>query len=231
MKQLILVVEDESNIANLITSVLKSADYQVVHAEKGHEALSLVASHNPDVIILDLGLPDMDGMEVIRAVREFYASPVIVVSARTHEREKVAALDGGADDYIMKPFSPPELLARIRTALRHKNMYTGGSAEPLSPLHTGGLVIDYDRRVVTLNGDMVHFTPVEYKIVTILGRHIGKVLTHDFIMKHVWGPYVNENHALRVNMANIRRKIEKNPAEPEYIVTEIGVGYRMTERE
>ncbi len=229
MRQLILVIEDETNIVNLINAILTSNNYQVISTKKGIEGISLAASHNPDTVLLDLGLPDLDGMDVIRRIREFSPMPIIVISAREHEREKVEALDLGADDYITKPFGNSELLARIRTALRHAEQRSPGNSGIPGIVNNGDLSIDFDKRIIRLRGKAVHFTPIEYKIVSLLAKHTGKVLTHEFIMKEIWGPYNNESQTLRVNMANIRRKIEKNPAEPEYIITEIGVGYRMIE--
>ena len=171
-------------------------------------------------------------MEVIRQVRSYSAIPIIVISARTQEKEKVMALDLGADDYITKPFGSSELLARIRTALRHGNRPEGGSAMVDRPYKAKGLVIDFDRRLVTVEGEAVHLTQVEFKIVSFLARNAGRVMTYDTLISHVWGPYADDNNRiLRVNMANIRRKLEKNPAEPQFILTEIGVGYRMAEDE
>ena len=195
----------------------------------GMSGLSLCTSNHPDLILLDLGLPDIDGSEVLERVRGFSAVPVIVISARTQEAEKVQALDQGADDYITKPFGSEELLARIRTALRHSaQVASSGSRETV--YSRDGLVIDFDKRVVTLNGEDIHLTQIEYKLVSLLAKNAGKVLTYDFILKEIWGPYADtDNQILRVNMANIRRKLESNPAEPHYIFTEIGVGYRMKE--
>ena len=180
----------------------------------------------PDLVLLDLGLPDMDGVEVLKLLRAWSGIPVVVVSARGHERDKVEALDLGANDYITKPFGTAELLARIRNAIRLTQRVEKG-ARPETVISVGELEIDLDKRNVTLAGKDLHFTPIEYKIIVLLARNIGKVLTHDMIMREVWGPYTNEIQALRVNMANIRRKLEINPAEPKYIVTEVGVGYRM----
>ena len=228
-KMLILIVEDESGISNFISAILTSNDYNVIKTSKGKEAISMTASHCPDLILLDLGLPDIDGIEVLKNIRQWTSVPVVVVSARGHEREKVEALDLGADDYITKPFGTSELLARIRTAIRHSQKISGDYPLEATKTCIGDLVIDYRKRIVFVEGKEVHLTPIEYKIITLLSKHAGKVLTHDFIMKEIWGPYTNENQALRVNMANIRRKIEINPAEPKYIVTEIGVGYRMVD--
>ncbi|MHC5280791.1 response regulator [Listeria kieliensis] len=230
--QFVLVVEDEEGISRFIQAVLEASDYKVLSAKTGKEALSMAASHTPDIILLDLGLPDMDGLELLKSLRAWSSIPVIVVSARLHEREKVEALDLGADDYITKPFGTSELLARIRTALRHRSNHPASGQEgEATTFQLADLRIDFLKRQVTLRNKEVHFTPIEYKIVALLASHAGKVLTHDFIMREIWGPYANENQALRVNMSNIRRKIEENPAEPRYIRTEVGVGYRMTEEE
>lgn len=228
-KRVILLVEDEVAISNFISTILTSNDYHVIKAEKGKDAIALTASHNPDLILLDLGLPDMDGIEVLKKIRTWSSVPIIVVSARGHEREKVEALDLGADDYITKPFGTSELLARIRTEVRHSQKITNDINLETGKITIGGLSIDFDKRIVKVDDHEVHLTPIEYKIIVLLAKNMGKVLTHDYIIKEIWGPYVNENQALRVNMANIRRKIEANPAEPKYIVTEVGVGYRMVD--
>ena len=180
-------------------------------------------------MLLDLGLPDLDGLEVLKNVRMRSRVPVVVVSARGHEQEKVEALDLGADDYIVKPFGTSELMARIRTALRHSLAAPDGSAPADDILTIGKLEIDFARRRVSLDGQRIHLTPIEYKILALLAQNAGKVLTHDAIIRDVWGSFTDESHALRVNMANIRRKIESNPGSPQYILTEIGVGYRMVE--
>jgi two-component system KDP operon response regulator KdpE len=202
-------------------------NYGVIQAEKGREAIKLTSSQCPDLILLDLGLPDMDGIEVLKNIREWSSIPIIVVSARGHEREKVEALDLGADDYITKPFGTSELLARIRTAVRHNQKVMEDYHPEPDKISIGDLLIDYEKRIVKVEDKEIHLTPIEYRIIVLLSKNVGKVLTHDFIMKEIWGPYLNENQTLRVNMANIRRKIEANPAEPKYIVTEVGVGYRM----
>lgn len=190
----------------------------------------MITSHCPDLILLDLGLPDIDGMEVLKQVRSWSTTPVIIVSARGNETEKVLALDSGADDYITKPFGTSELLARIRTAIRHNRKDVSGT-DGLNGLYKlGDLTIDYNKRRVLVDDADVHLTQIEYKIVTLLTKYSGRVLTYDFIINEIWGPYGSkDNQILRVNMANIRRKIEKNPAEPKYILTEVGVGYRMRE--
>ncbi|MGC6176925.1 response regulator [Lacrimispora sp. 38-1] len=229
IKPMVLVIEDEDAICNFITAILNSNGYRVTKSSTGKGGLSVAASYNPDVILLDLGLPDIDGVEVLKSIREWSKIPVVVVSARGHEREKVEVLDLGADDYIVKPFGTPELLARIRTALRHSPQSMGGELNGAEKVTIGDLEIDFGKRMVLLDGNMVHLTPVEYKILALLSKNAGKVLTHDYIIKEIWGIYADDSHTLRVNMANIRRKIESNPGIPKYILTEMGVGYRMAE--
>ena len=230
----ILVIEDEEYILDFIVKNLSVQGYKVLCAKTGTEGLSLITSHCPDVILLDLGLPDIDGLEIIQKVRSFSKNPIIVVSARVHENDKVHCLDAGADDYITKPFSPSELSARIRTAIRH-SISSGAAEDALACgqslfYQSQGLSIDFAKRHVTLDGRDVHLTPVEYKIVFLLAKNPGRVLTHTAIMQEIWGPYIDEDtKILRVNMANIRRKLEQNPADPKYIFTEIGVGYRIAE--
>ena len=229
VKPTILVIEDEEAICNFITAILNSNGYQVIKTGTGKEGLSMAASYSPDVILLDLGLPDIDGVEILKSIREWSKIPVVVVSARGHEREKVEALDLGADDYIVKPFGTSELLARIRTALRHSPQSMGSQVKGEEKATIGELQMDYNKRSVFLAGKAIHLTPVEYKILALLSKNAGKVLTHDYIMKEIWGLYAGDSHTLRVNMANIRRKIEVNPGSPKYILTEMGVGYRMVE--
>lgn len=228
----VLVVEDEKNICDFITKTLLAHDYHTVSAANGASALSLITSLCPDIILLDLGLPDIDGMEIIRQVRAWSECPIIVVSARTQEDDKVQALDAGADDYLSKPFGTSELLARIRTSLRHSNKLNKGVGRSQKPYRAKGLEIDFFKRRISVNGNSVHLTPVEYKIVAFLAQNSGKVMTYSTVMNNVWGPYAeSDNKILRVNMANIRRKLEQNPGEPVYIFTEVGVGYRMIEDE
>lgn len=228
-KQAILIIEDEKNIGNYIETIVISNQYKAIRAMNGMAGLSMCTSHHPELILLDLGLPDIDGMEVLRRIRGFSATPIIVISARTQEKEKVEALDNGADDYITKPFGSEELLARIRTALRH-SVQVGGMTPKEMKYSRDGLVIDFERRLVLLHDEEIHLTQIEYKLVSLLARNAGRVLTYDYILKDIWGPYADtDNQILRVNMANIRRKLETNPAEPHYIFTEIGVGYRMKE--
>lgn len=221
-----VIIEDERNIANFMETILTNESYKVVTAALGRDGLSLITSQCPDIILLDLGLPDMDGMDLLKEVRTFSKTPIIVISARTQEEEKVMALDYGADDYITKPFGTSELMARIRTALRHSHR----SADADSTYKCGELLIDFDKRRITRAGEEIHLTQIEYKLVSLLALQAGKVLTYDYLMQQIWGPYSDDNNQiLRVNMAHIRRKLEKNPANPEYIFTEIGVGYRMKE--
>ena len=233
LKISILVIEDEQNIASFISKTLKLHQYKVLQAFNGAEGLSIACSQCPDLILLDLGLPDIDGLNIIKDIRSWSSVPIIVVSARTQEKEKVAALDAGADDYITKPFGTSELLARIRTSLRHSNRLNNSSQITIRPYQAGNLIIDFEKRIVTCNEEQIHLTPVEYRIVSYLAKNSGKVMTYTAIMTHTWGPYsdINNNKILRVNMANIRRKLEANPAEPEYLFTEVGVGYRMREDE
>lgn len=231
LKPKILIVEDEQRIANFMKTVLTANQYDVICAASGREACSMISSHCPDLIILDMGLPDMDGLDIIRSVRAWTQMPIVVVSARTHERDKVEALDAGADDYVTKPFGTHELLARIRTALRHtRSRGANGSSATSGVFTVNGLSIDYDKRQVQKNGEGIHLTQNEFRILSLLSANAGKVLTYDFILKELWGPESRgDNQALRVHMANLRRKIEENPAEPRYIFTEVGVGYRMVE--
>ena len=229
----ILVIEDELHILGFITNILKANGYEVVQAESGRQGLMSVTSHCPDAVILDLGLPDMDGQEIIKTVRQWSPVPIIVVSARTHERDKVTALDSGADDYMTKPFSAAELLARVRTALRH----AAGKRESGQHAQTdqgcfvcGAFKVDFAKRRAYIGETDVHLTQIEYRIVELLSRFAGRVLTYDYIIRQVWGPNASlDNQILRVNMANIRRKIETNPAAPRYVSTEVGVGYMMAE--
>ena len=213
--------------------MLRKQDYEVIQAWTGKEAMMLLSSACPDLVILDLGLPDMDGMEILQSLRSWSGMPVIVVSARSHERDKVDALDAGADDYLTKPFGAGELLARVRTAIRHTRTTSENSEVARQGTYTvGDLVIDYDKHQVLVNGENAKLTLSEFRIVALLGKHAGKVLTYDYIMRELWGPGAGKNNQiLRVNMANIRRKIEINPAEPKHIFTEVGVGYRMAESE
>lgn len=229
----ILIVEDEQSIARFISAILGANGYETLQAQTGTEALSIISSNCPDLVILDLGLPDMDGIEILRDLRSWSSLPVVVVSARSHEKDKVTALDMGADDYLTKPFGTDELLARVRTAIRHTRTVSGNDEVARQGTYTvGDMVIDYNKHQVLINGENAKLTLSEFRIVALLGKFAGKVLTYDYIIRELWGPRAgNDNQILRVNMANIRRKIEKNPAEPQYIFTEVGVGYRMAEGE
>lgn len=231
IREKILVIEDEKSIAHFISTVLANNGYEAMQARSGSEAISMISSHCPDLIILDLGLPDMDGLDILRQLRSWSSLPVVVVSARAHEKDKVTALDLGADDYLTKPFGTDELLARVRTAIRHTRTASGNDEIAQKGTYTvRELTIDYNKHQVLKNGQNVRLTLSEFRIVALLGKYAGKVLTYDFIIRELWGPRASgDNQILRVNMANIRRKIEKNPAEPEYLFTEVGVGYRLAE--
>lgn len=229
-KPCVLVIEDESNIRRFMTAALESNGYKVITAKDGQQGMVMVSSYHPDVILLDLGLPDLDGQNIISEVRGWSLVPIIVVSARGMEEDKVKALDAGADDYVTKPFGTSELLARIRSALRHGQARRDASVSDVGCFKKGDFEINFEKRMVVVKGKVVHLTQNEYKIVAILGKYPGKVITYDYLMKEIWGPYARgDNQILRVNMANIRRKIEENPADPQYIITEVGVGYRMLE--
>lgn len=227
-KTVVLIVEDDPPIARFMDSVMSSQGYRTILADTGNSGLALAASWNPDLMLLDLGLPDMEGIELLRRLRVFSDMPVIVVSARHQDQEKVAALDGGADDYVTKPFSVAELLARVRVAIRHRDQPE--SAElPTGRYDNRELSIDLETRTVTVRGDIVHLTPIEYDILCLLSRHAGRVLTHRFILQEIRGSFQpdSDTQALRVFVSNLRKKIERNAADPEYILTEVGVGYRM----
>ena len=228
VKAKILVVEDDSAISNLIRTTLETQNYQYHTAKTGAGALLDAASYRPDIIILDLGLPDMDGVEVIQKVRGWTNTPIIVVSARSEDQDKVDALDAGADDYLTKPFSIDELLARLRVALRRVRAEGEKLGEESSTYQNGDLKIDYIAGCVYVEGNEVQLTPIEYKLSCLLAKNTGKVLTHNYILKEVWGSTLaSDTPSLRVFMATLRKKIEENPAQPRYIQTHIGVGYRM----
>ena len=233
MKNKILTIEDDKGITKLLRTTLVANGYDVITASTGKDGLDMISSHCPDVILLDLGMPDMDGRQIIEKVRTWSNTPILVVSARTDENDKAGALDLGADDYITKPFSTVELLARIRAAIRHTRTAAGNDSLARKGVYkVGELTVDYNKHKVFVSGEDKHLTPNEFRIVALLGKHAGQVLTYNFIMKELWGPNLNsDNKILRVHMANIRRKIEPNPASPVYIFTEIGVGYRMAEDE
>jgi two-component system, OmpR family, KDP operon response regulator KdpE len=222
----VLVVEDELPIRRFLRATLVGHGYRVVEAETGAAGMRLAASERPALILLDLGLPDLDGLDVTRRLREWSDTPIVVLSARGQERDKVAALDSGADDYLTKPFGVDELLARIRVALRHAARARGGDSEPL--VSTGELQIDLGARRVTLAGQEVHLTPIQYQLLALLARHAGRVITHTQLLREVWGPnYSQETHYLRVYMGQLRQKLEREPARPRYLRTEPGIGYRL----
>ncbi|OQW65897.1 MAG: DNA-binding response regulator [Nitrospira sp. ST-bin4] len=221
----ILLIEDEPEIRRFLRTTLPAHGFRLYEASTGRDGLTEALARNPDLILLDLGLPDLEGSEVIRQVRAWTTTPIIVLSARDQEQVKVAALDLGADDYVTKPFGVNELLARMRAALRHASRPADGGE---SVFALGDLTVDLGRRQVLVSGKEVHLTPIEYKLLTTLIRHAGKVLTHRQLLKEVWGPlHVEEGHYLRVYMRQLRNKLERNPAHPRYLVTELGVGYRL----
>ncbi len=226
-KPRILIVEDDNNISEFINEVLVTYNYTTLTARTATEAIEIAKSGSPDLLLLDLGLPDFDGTEVIKNIRQRSAVPIIVLSARDLGEDKVKALDLGADDYMTKPFDTPEFLARIRTALRRQNRDLEKSI-----YKSGDLVIDFDKRLITRGSEVIHLTQNEYKIIAMLSQSAGKVISHDDIIESVWGANVSgDNKILRVNMTNIRKKVEENPSEPKYIHTISGIGYRMSESE
>jgi two-component system, OmpR family, KDP operon response regulator KdpE len=221
----ILVIEDEAQIRRFLRPALTGQGYRLLEAITGEAGLVEAATRQPDLVILDLGLPDLDGLEVIRRLREWTAIPIIILSAREQERDKIAALDAGADDYVSKPFGIGELLARMRVALRHAAQ--GDNADETT-FATGDLAVDLARRQVTLRGEPVHLTPIEYRLLTTLVRYAGRIVTHPQLLKEVWGPnQTDQAQYLRVYVAQLRRKLEQNPARPRYLLTESGVGYRL----
>lgn len=223
----VLIIEDEKAISSFLKVILENKGYRITITETARDGLS-VLSTMPDIIILDLGLPDRDGMEIIPEIREWSQIPIIIVSARGREKDKVMALDIGADDYLTKPFGAEELLARMRVALRHSNRFKNTVGEESAHYVNGGLSIDYVARRVFIDDREIHLTPLEYRLLTVLSQHTGKVLTHQFLLKEVWGvKYISQNHYVRVFMANLRNKIEKDPAYPQYLLTEQGIGYRL----
>lgn len=227
---LVLVVEDEPQMRRFLRATLTAHGYRPLEAGTAAEALLLARSHNPELVLLDLGLPDGDGFEVTRQLRDWSQVPIIVLSARGREGDKIEALDAGADDYLTKPFGVGELLARIRVALRHVQSRAGAS--PAQSVELGSLCIDFTRRAVTRDGQEVHLTPIEYKLLALLAQNAGRVLTHRQILDHVWGPgHGQHTHYVRVHMAELRRKIELDSTRPKLLVTEPGVGYRLRDRE
>lgn len=225
-KELILLIEDEPQMRRFLRITLQSQGYRLVEAATAQEGLMQASTRNPDVVLLDLGLPDLDGLEVTKRLREWTQTPIIVISAREQEQDKVRALDAGADDYLTKPFNAGELLARIRVALRHLARQGAGQTEPVFVLHN--LRVDLAQRQVFLDDKEVHLTPMEYKLLTVLVRHAGKVITHRQLLKEVWGPaHVNEVQYLRVYMTQLRHKLEADPARPRFLMNEPGIGYRL----
>jgi len=221
----VLMVDDEVTILRFLRSALDTGEFTLYQAEDGHGALAAAATVRPDIILLDLGLPDMDGVEVIRRIREWSQVPIIVLSVRDSDDNKVGALDAGADDYLVKPFSVAELQARIRVSLRRSLQQ---APEPV--YSCGGLEVDLARRKVVVRGEEVQLTPTEYELLRLLVSHAGKVLTHGQILKQIWGTaYAEQQNVLRVNISNLRQKIEEDPSRPKHVVTELGVGYRLKE--
>lgn len=230
-KFMILVVEDDAPVRNLITTTLKAHDYRFITAENGQSAVMETASHNPDIVLLDLGLPDIDGVEVINRIRSWSNVPIIVISARSEDTDKIDALDAGADDYLTKPFSVEELLARLRVTQRRLALMQNGNAQQAIFIN-GQLCIDYVSGCAFFNDEELHLTPIEYKLLCLLARNMGKVLTHKFITQSVWGSsWENDVVSLRVFMATLRKKLERTPDSPQYIQTHIGIGYRMVKVE
>lgn len=227
-KTTILVVEDDTPVRNLITTTLKTHDYKYLAAKDGASAIMEASSHNPDIILLDLGLPDLDGIEVIKKIRTWSNSPIIVISARSEDSDKIEALDCGADDYLTKPFSVEELLARLRVTQRRLNFIQTQVLSTSSVFINGKLKIDYAAGCAYLDDTELHLTPIEFKLLSLLSKNVGKVLTHKFITENIWGSsWDNDVGSLRVFMATLRKKIEKSPDSPQYIQTHVGVGYRM----
>ncbi|MGE5300023.1 MAG: response regulator [Acidobacteriota bacterium] len=225
-KGLILLIEDEPQMRRFLRVTLQSNDYRLVEASSGQEGLAEAAMRNPEVVLLDLGLPDMDGIEVTRKLREWSEIPVIVISAREQEEDKIRALDAGADDYLTKPFGAGELLARMRVALRHRALLQAGQKEPVFVL--GDLRVDFTDRQVYIRDKEIHLTPIEYRLLAVLVKNAGKVITHTQLLKEVWGPsYSGQTQYLRVYMTQLRRKLEADPARPRYLLNEPGVGYRL----
>lgn len=225
----VLVVEDEPQMRRFIRASLSSHGYRVLEAERAQEAVMMLTGHNPEIVLLDLGLPDGDGIDLTREIRGWSRVPLIVISARGREDDKVAALDAGADDYLTKPFGVNELLARMRVALRHAEPQ--GDGQSARTLTFGELTIDLVRREVLRGTEELHLTPIEYKLLVLLAQNAGKVLTHRHILKEVWGPaYASQTHYVRVHMAELRKKVEADPSRPKLLVTEPGVGYRLRDR-
>jgi two-component system KDP operon response regulator KdpE len=228
--QSILVIEDEPQMRKFLRASLTSHGFRVVEAGTARDGESLATTNAPDLVLLDLGLPDGDGIDLVRRLREWSRVPILVVSARGREADKVVALDAGADDYLTKPFGVGELLARMRVAFRHAQAGTGAASIPVMTI--GSLTIDVARREVMVSDRPVHLTPIEYKLLVLLAQNVGKVLTHRQILQEVWGPaYAGQTHYVRVHMAELRKKIEADPAQPKLLITEPAVGYRLREQD
>ncbi|TFW70652.1 DNA-binding response regulator [Methylotenera oryzisoli] len=222
----IILIEDELQIRRFVTAALESENFQVYCAETGKQGLIEIGTRKPDAVILDLGLPDMDGLEVIKDTRNWSNVPIIILSARTQESEKVAALDAGADDFVSKPFGTPELLARLRAQLRRRAMLS--DVNQLGVHVFGSIIVDLPKRLVSKNGQTIHLTPIEFRLFTELVKNAGRVVTQRQLLKEVWGPsYVDNEHYLRIYMSHLRQKLEDNPTQPEHLITEIGVGFRF----
>jgi len=223
---LILVVEDEPQIRHFLRTTLTAEGYRVIEAENGQRGVVEAATHKPDLVMVDLGLPDLDGIEVVKRIRAWSALPILILSARSAEAEKVAALDAGADDYVTKPFGVGELTARIRVALRHAAH--GAPETAAGKLHFGNIEVDLERRLVRSDGKDIHLTPIEFRLLGCLAKHAGMVLTHRHLLREVWGPsHVDQSHYLRIYMKQLRHKLEPDPARPRFLLTETGVGYRL----
>ena len=228
IKDKVLVVEDEKSISGFIRAILTANGFDVIVAHSGSEAYSMISSHCPDLVVLDLGLPDMDGVQVIQKIRTWSNLPIIVISARSEDNDKIEALDAGADDYLTKPFSVEELLARLRVTQRRLSYMTAEMMAASSVFVNGKLKVDYAGGCAYLDGQELHLTPIEYKLLCLLSKNVGKVLTHTFITQNIWGrSWENDIASLRVFMATLRKKLEPTPDSPQYIQTHIGVGYRM----
>jgi two-component system, OmpR family, KDP operon response regulator KdpE len=223
---LILIVEDEPQIRHFLRTTLTAEGYRVIEAENGERGVIEAATHKPDMVMIDLGLPDLDGVEVVKRIRAWSTLPILILSARSAEADKVAALDAGADDFVTKPFGVGELTARIRVALRHAAR--GTRQGPAGTLRLGNIEVDFQRRLVRADGTDIHLTPIEFRLLGCLARHGGMVLTHRHLLREVWGPsYVDQSHYLRIYMKQLRHKLEPDPARPRFLLTETGVGYRL----
>lgn len=228
LQPVVVVIEDDPPIRRFLRTGLATHGFSVYEATTGKQGIAEAGTRKPDLIILDLGLPDMDGKEVIKAIRAWSAMPIIILSARSHEDQKIEGLDAGADDYLTKPFGLGELLARIRVALRHASQ--SAVKDTGKVFSCGNLMIDFEARTVSVDGRNIHLTPIQYRLLTTLVKHAGKVLTHQQILKEVWGPSFQENdHYLRIYMSQLRQKLEADPAQPKFLLTELGVGYRFND--